>query len=246
MGGKGGGGGPSQDVINQQAYAAGAAGDKWSNITHRIPYGHESALDSWKQGQASTRNQGFHGGAGKPYDFFTDYMKKSGFHDAQSSQQSSYEASMQANIEAQRQAEEERRRIEGENRRDSLYSNYLDAAGSATDYVNTEISRELANAQLLGIDYDITDEAKSTRINDYFATIWGEGQQSQLEALMGEWGNPKGFEGFTIVRGDESTYAPVEGEEKKVGESKGMKGRPGSVLDEEEQVLGGQSAILGV
>lgn len=156
----------------------------------------------------------------------------------------SYEQQMadqQARLEAQ---EAERRRIEGENQRDALYANYLDAAGTATDYINKEIADEVANAQLLGIDYSITDEQKSTRISDYFATVWGEGQQQQLEALMGEWGNPKGFTDWTVTRGDASVYGEEQGAEETVGAGRGQKPR-GVLEEDEEALLGGATAILG-
>lgn len=239
MGGKGGQSGPSQAEINQKAYAAGASGQKWNDVTNLVPYGHDQALESWMAGQQSVKHQPsledmLHGAMG-------------GFHQAGSSSDSStdLQATLDAQLEQQRQAEEERRRIEGENRRDQMYAAYLDAAGTATDYVNSEIDREAANARLLGIDYTIDDEMKNTRISDYFATVWGEGEHSQLEALMKEWGNPQGFEGFTITRGDASKYAPEEGEETTVGKSGGMRPGLGNVLEDEEQVLGGTTAILG-
>ncbi len=85
--------------------------------------------------------------------------------------------------------------------RDDLYLDYMTAAGSATDYVNTQIESERSNAQLLGIDFNLTDEDKSTRISDYFATIWGEGEQTRLEDLFAKWGNPEGFTDWTVKRG---------------------------------------------
>lgn len=90
----------------------------------------------------------------------------------------------------------------GEQERDQLYADYLNAAGTATDFINTEIGREQANANLLGIDYGVTDDQKLTRISNYFASIWGEGDQSRLEGLFGQWGKPKGFDGFTLTRGN--------------------------------------------
>lgn len=90
--------------------------------------------------------------------------------------------------------------------RDSLFKEYMDSASSATTYITNEINKERANAQLLGIDYSITDEQKSARINDYFATMWGEGAQGQLDTLITKYGNPEGFDGTWLVkRGDGST-----------------------------------------
>ena len=239
MGGKGSSG-PSQQEINQAAYNAGAAGDKWSVITHDIPYGHDQALDAWKQGQASMRPPPMpaFGGFEMPEFEAPDYGAM------QSQQQASFEAQQAEQQRRMEEMEAERRRIEGENRRDALYSDYLDAAGVATDFINSQIASEQSNAALLGIDYDITDEQKSARISNYFAGIWGEGQQNQLEALMSEWGNPQGFEGFTIERGDaDLAEGGPEGEEDQVAVGEGL--RPRTVLEDEEQVLGGTTAILG-
>ena len=105
------------------------------------------------------------------------------------------------NAKAQ-EREDKRLKTEGLNSRDSLYSEYLDAGGAATDYVNNLIKGEQANADLLGIEYNITDESKQARIDDQFASIWGEGAQTELEALFTEWGNPEGFEAFLYNRGD--------------------------------------------
>jgi hypothetical protein len=141
----------------------------------------------------------------------------------------------------------EQERIQGLNQRDELYSSYLTAASSATDYVNNQILQEQANARLLGIDYAIDDELKSQRISDYFASIWGEGEQLQLETLMGRYGNPEGFEGFTLQRGDGSKYAGQrEGSEKSIATSKGA--RPRTILEgeEEEGTLAPPQSILGV
>jgi len=136
----------------------------------------------------------------------------------------------------------EQQRIQGTQNRDTLFSKYMDAASAATDYVNGEIKREQANAKLLGIDYNISDEQKKTRINNYFATLWGEGQQSQLEALMNKWGNPEGFTGFDIVRGDASAYKKAkEGKETTVGKTKGIK----PVLLSDEDTLGTKSILGG-
>ena len=91
--------------------------------------------------------------------------------------------------------------------REQLFKDYTDAAGSAADYVNSQITNERSNAALMGIKYDITDEQKAQRINDYFATLWTESQQADLQSAMDVWGDPKGFTGFTVTRGDASTQA---------------------------------------
>ncbi len=141
---------------------------------------------------------------------------------------------------AQQQAEyeqrlAEQRRAEGIAKRDSMYGNYLTAAGSATDYVNSQIDKERSNAALLGIDYNLDDAKKAERISNYFATVWGEGDQTQLEQAMSEWGNPSGFTDWTITRGDASAHQSADGgEETLVGTSQGKKILSGSLVDDDE------------
>lgn len=127
----------------------------------------------------------------------------------------------------------EQRRQQGIADTQTAYTNYLNAATSATDYINAEITKEQSNAALLGVDYNITDELKQQRIENYFATIWGEGDQTQLETLMGQWGAPGEL---TLKRGDASAYtkSPATGE-KVVSTSKGMRN---PLLDEEEETQG--------
>ena len=145
----------------------------------------------------------------------------------------------EAKLEAQRLKD---LRTAGENDRDNLYSDYMSAAGSATDFINTQITQERANAALLGIDYDLTDEQKNTRISDYFASIWGEGDQSRLEGLFDKWGNPEGFEKFSIIRGDGSA---VDGEENKSEIINTTTGTRPTLAENEEEVLGGLSILGG-
>lgn len=235
MGGKGSKG-PSLDQINQQAYAAGQSGAKWVDIQGQIPYGHDSALQSWMAGGSAAKQ------AHEPAFHFPEF---GGFHMPHSPSGPSYEDQLAQQQAMMDKSQADAARIQGENQRDQLYSAYMDAAGSATDFINSEIEREQSNARLLGIDYSIDDEMKSQRISDYFASVWGEGEQSQLEAMMGKWGNPQGFSGFTITRGDASKYAGKEGSEKEVGTSVGQKPKPTLATDEEEDTLGGNVTILG-
>lgn len=150
-------------------------------------------------------------------------------------------ARAQAAAEAARQ---DALRAAGEQERDFMYTDYMDAAGSAADFINSEVEGERSNANLLGIDYNINDEQKQTRVENYFASIWGEGQQAQLEGLIDKWGNPTGFEGFTLVRGDASQYqGQAEGEEVSAGISQGIRPTP-TLATAEDEVLG-QAALLG-
>ena len=244
MGGKGGSSGPSQQQINEQAYGAGASGMKWVDITGQIPYGHDQALQSWLAGQKSSK-------PAPMFEFPEFEMPSGGGEDSSAtyekrlSEQRAYQeqqyAKQQAELERQRQ---ENLRIEGENRRDALYANYMDAMGSATDFVNAEIDKEMANARLLGIDYNIDDEMKSARISDYFATVWGEGEQAELEGLFSKWGPVKGFSGEWQKRGDGSKYAADTGPASETVVSTSAPLRP-TPLDEEETLEAGAN-VLGV
>lgn len=143
-------------------------------------------------------------------------------------------------------AVEEQKRAQGTANRDAAYAEYMDAASTATDYVNSQVNEERANAALLGIDYGMTDEIKAQRINDYFATLWGEGDQSTLESYMKEWGDPTGFTGFSVTRGDGSTTQTKDGSTTTVGVSttdKSPRGRgnnTNATIDplDEDNVLG--------
>ena len=237
MGGGSSNSGPSREELMNIGYEAGASGVSYNDVHHMTGGGGEDVLAAWKAGQQSSVQSEPH------YPSF-EYHQPS-YHEPQSSAESdypTYEEQMADQERLQQEAEERNRRIQGENDRDKLYSGYMDAASTATDYINSEIDREKSNAALLGIDYSITDEMKSQRISDYFATIWGEGEQGQLEALIGEWGNPAGFTGFTITRGDASTYASTA-EEKQVGKSTTQKPKP-TLATEEEDILGG-ATVLG-
>ena len=239
MGGKGSSG-PSREQMQQQAYAAGQSGTKWSGpggVHEMSGGGGEDLLSAWMAGQSAAQPEPHY-----PSFEFPEFHTPAAHTPEDSGP--TYEEQLAEQERLQKEAEERQARIAGENDRDSLYSAYMDAAGSATDYINSEIDREMSNAALLGIDYVMDDTMKSQRISDYFATVWGEGEQAQLEALIGKWGNPQGFSGFTVTRGDASKYAGKEGEETEVGQSRGQKPKPTLVTDEED-TLGGQATLLG-
>jgi len=137
----------------------------------------------------------------------------------------------------------EQQRQEGIADRDAQYSNYMDAASAATDYINTEITQNQSNARLSGADYSVTDEQKSKMINDYFATIWGAGEQASLETAIETYGNPQGFTGFTVTRGDDSVYSKTS---TATETSKGVTtGAKTIATEDEEATLGAKQNILG-
>lgn len=102
-------------------------------------------------------------------------------------------------------------------RRDTLFSGYMTAAESAVDYINQQIMEERSNAALLGIDYQLTDEMKQERINKYFDTLWGAGEELELDTLIKDYGNPTGFDGNWPIRrtkdeaADADAPVPYEG-----------------------------------
>lgn len=152
------------------------------------------------------------------------------------SQQQEYLAAIQAQ-------QQEQLRQAGLRDRNDLYAQRQNAVASAVDYVNLKISEERANARLLGIDYSITDEQKASRINNYFAALWGEGDESRLEGLFKQWGKPKGFEEFVVTRGEANSEGQGErGADKNIATTGGR--RPTILAEEEEETLGAKT-ILG-
>lgn len=223
MGGKGGGA-PKYDPAEGQAYL------------NRNPDVYSAKMDPWKHYQQ-------HGEAeGRYWGMDSVQWPTPSLPDMSQMYQQNENALNQQQAQYEQQMTEQARR-QGESQRDQLYGNYMDAANTATDYINNEVTQARANAALLGIDYqDMTDEQKSAQINDYFATLWSDSNQAQLEGLMKEWGNPTGFTEFAVTRGDGSKYAGSEGSETSVSTSTGQK--PTLVTQDEEEVLGAPS-ILG-
>lgn len=156
-----------------------------------------------------------------------------------------YAIMMASQQEAYAKAQEEAARNQGLNDTQTAYSSYLDAASTATDYINSQIKSEQSNAALLGIDYNITDADKASRINNYFSTLWGEGDQQNLEQLVTKWGEPTGFAGYTVTRGDGgSTNTQTSSASGTVATTSGIKPGGGiskSIMDEESET----SNLLG-
>lgn len=154
---------------------------------------------------------------------------------------------------------EEARVAAGVEDRDFLYSNYLDAATAATDYVGTRVAKERSNAALMGIEYDITAEDQQRQVQDYFTSIWAEENQTNLQDLMTEFGDPEGFERFELERtpvvpdADPLPTLPEDGgprstpglEALKVGADMNDRKTKQSVLTD-KPTLGSSQSILGV
>lgn len=120
--------------------------------------------------------------------------------------------------------------------RNSLYQSYLDAGSRATEVVNDILASQAANAAILGIDFDISDEEKMQMINDEFANFWDTERQSEIERLFDTYGTPEGFEEFTFVLGNPENTEEEEVTDNEDAQANRRKG-PGAVglLEDEEE-----------
>lgn len=130
--------------------------------------------------------------------------------------------------------------------RDTMLAERLGYEENAIDYINSQIAQERSNAALFGIDYNMDDDIKQGRINDYFATMWTEQQENDLGAMLTEFGNPEGFSGFTATRGRDTFKDKNKASRTTVSKSRGFK----SSEDFENILtgympLGGADSILG-
>ena len=83
----------------------------------------------------------------------------------------------------------------------SLYSSKFDAAEKATAEVNQMIADEMGHASLVGLDYNVDAATKQQRINDVFANYWGEADDTNLNELVGKWGDAGYKWDLPITRG---------------------------------------------
>jgi hypothetical protein len=157
--------------------------------------------------------------------------------------QRQYQEQQAAAAQAYKEEQERLRLEQGRADASTAYGDYLTTAESASSYILSQIADEQANAKLLGVEYEMTDEMQSQRISDYFASIWSETDQQRAESLINEYGAPEGFKGFTIKRGDASNIkAESEAKETQTGVSKGIK----LAAEEDPEELLGTAVKLGV
>lgn len=128
---------------------------------------------------------------------------------------------------------------------DTLYGNYLSAGEQATDYVNEQIKQEKSRANLLNIEYDITEEEKASRISNQFANLWTSTDDQALRNLVDTWGEPLGFGGFTYNRGTASGDTPADDSGPGGPTGAADTGTGTIITDEEEDTLGSSTTILG-
>lgn len=111
--------------------------------------------------------------------------------------------------------------------RDSLYSDRVSAEQTATDYINSQIRQEQSNAAVYGMGYELSDEAKSKRISEYFSGIWNKTDDDRLNNLFKEVGKPDNFADFTVnISETASGTTPSTSSVNVVSTSKGEKPKP--------------------
>ena len=92
------------------------------------------------------------------------------------------QARLQAAVEARRQS--------NYSTIDQLWSDRGAAVSSAIGEVDKRIGLESDRARLVGLDFSITDEQRTSRIENLFAELFSQEQEDQLGALVGEFGDP--------------------------------------------------------
>jgi hypothetical protein len=134
--------------------------------------------------------------------------------------------------------------------RDAMISDRLSAEDAAVNYVNNQIDKERSNASLFGIDYKIDQSSKDKRISDYFSSVWGEGDESNLNSLFEEVGTPEGFGDFKLKRGTPAASPEENPTNKVVSSSSGIRNRGNnrllSILDDGDSSPGGNNRLLSI
>ena len=74
---------------------------------------------------------------------------------------------------------------------DQLWSERQNAVNSVISEVDRRLSSETVRADLLGRDFEITEESRKQRINELFSEIWTESNENQLDTLVRKYGNPE-------------------------------------------------------
>lgn len=129
------------------------------------------------------------------------------------------------------------------------YGTYQGAGRRATTEVEQAIRREQTNANLLGVDYEATDEMRQKRISDQFAKYWTPEDQGRLDTLTGKYGygdiDPNENPQYTIGDAGQAAESPIDPSGTTLTTSVGggvtptVSGRVTSLLDEDEdQTLG--------
>lgn len=227
MGGGKGGGTDYNMVAGQQGY------EQYGSGAPRVQAG-EEYYDPYMQGWDMAAGEA--ADAKRMNDIFASMMRgnaesASAFASAQSSQAA-----------AAAQAAEEARLGGLRSKRDSMIGGYFDAANQATSFVTDKIAGEKANAALMSVDYNMSDDIKGERISNYFSTLWSEGNQAELEGSFSEVGAGDFEQTLWRGEGTESGPAGSVGEQKAGG---GITAKPTKTLIDDEDNQLGASSILG-
>lgn len=130
----------------------------------------------------------------------------------------------------------------------ALYGLRSQASTDALAFVESDINTKKGRANLMGVDYDISDEERDQRVSDYFASIWSEANEFRMKELMDQWGDPAGFSGFAVKRGTPNSFEPTPGDQISLARSSGIRpqqqntlleaiGTGGNELEEENVLL---------
>jgi len=131
---------------------------------------------------------------------------------------------------------------------DSLYRQKFAAANQAVDKTDSTIAEEMGYAKTSGADYNYTPEQRKERINNTFASLWSEGDESKLQSLESQYGANGNRWTLDVVRG----VAKKQDEENKEGAEAGGAVDPKAVFgklnkgeEDPSNLLGGILGALG-
>lgn len=112
---------------------------------------------------------------------------------------------------AQKEAEERQRtqkREQAYSDIETLFVSRLEAEETAISSVDKEIAEEQAHADLRGVDFEITEEQRLTRIQERFEEFWDVRYETELSDLMSRYGGPEmTAENRLLVERGELEYA---------------------------------------
>ena len=74
---------------------------------------------------------------------------------------------------------------------DQIWAERLEAVNSTIAEVDRRISDERSRADLLGVDFNVSEEGRAQRIGELFGTIWTDADEFRLNNLASQYGNPE-------------------------------------------------------
>lgn len=154
-------------------------------------------------------------------------------------------AAMQAEAQAKAEAKQASQKV------DDLYRSKFSAAHSAIDKVDAQLAEEMSYAKVGGADYSYTPEQRKERINNVFATLWGEEDESRLSSLEKQYGSGSNKWTLDIVRGvDKGTEGALDKDAKSAGSAVDptkvlSRLLGGGATEEDDEKLGGVLGTIG-